>query len=54
MAYEQQLKTIFLSASIPIEERHPKYYETADVIAIRDAATALATAIIPKAKLIWG
>jgi len=37
----RELKNIFLSASIPLPERDPKYYETADVIAIRDAVIAL-------------
>ncbi|MBN2779042.1 MAG: hypothetical protein JXR36_15500 [Bacteroidales bacterium] len=50
----EKLKTIFLSASIPLQERHPKYYDTADVIAIRDAVIALATIILPKHKLVWG
>lgn len=54
MANEQQLKTIFLSASIPIEGRNPKYFESADVIAIRDAVRALATVVIPNSKLVWG
>jgi len=45
---------IFLSASIPQKERDAKYFETADVIAIRDAVRALATAVIPKAHLYWG
>lgn len=48
------LKNIFLSASIPFKERHPKYYNTADIIAIRDAVIALGTVVLPKHKLIWG
>lgn len=54
MANGQQLETIFLSASIPIEGRNPKYFVTADVIAIRDAVRALATVVIPNSKLVWG
>lgn len=54
MADEQHLETIFLSASIPLEERDPKYFGTADVIAIRDAVRALATVVIPHARLVWG
>ena len=50
----EKLKKIFLSASIPLQERHPKYYDTADVIAIRDAVIALATVVLPKHKLVWG
>ncbi|MBK7129070.1 MAG: hypothetical protein IPM74_03710 [Crocinitomicaceae bacterium] len=45
---------IFLSASIPVQERHRKYIDTADVIAIRDAVRALATVVIPKSHLVWG
>lgn len=48
------LKKIFLSASIPSPERDRKFYDTADIIAIRDAVKALATVLIPKAHLIWG
>lgn len=50
----EKLKSIFLSASIPLKERHPKYFETADIIAIRDAVIALATIVLPKHKLVWG
>ena len=49
-----KLKSIFLSASIPLEERHPKYFDTADIIAIRDSVIALATIVLPKYKLVWG
>lgn len=45
---------IFLSASIPNQERNKKYYETADIIAIRDAVRALATVVVPKSHLVWG
>lgn len=48
------LKNIFLSASIPLPERDLKYYNTADIIAIRDAVIALATLVLPKYRLIWG
>ena len=45
---------IFLSASIPSPERNPKYYESADIVAIRDCVRALATVVIPKSHLVWG
>ncbi len=48
------MKNIFLSASIPLPERHPKYYETADIIAIRDAVIALASLVLTQHKIIWG
>lgn len=51
---KQDLKKIFLSASIPSPDRDKEYYETADIVAIRDAVRALATVVIPKAHLIWG
>jgi len=49
-----ELKNIFLSASIPLPERDPQYYETADLIAIRDCVIALATIALPKCRLVWG
>ena len=52
MATEQM--KIFLSASIPLPERDPKYIETADVIAIRDSVLALTSVILPKYRLVWG
>lgn len=51
---KDNLTKIFLSASIPIQERNPKYYESADIIAIRDAVRALASVVIPQCNLIWG
>lgn len=51
---KENLKKVFLSASIPFPERDPRFYDTADIIAIRDAVRALATVVIPKAMLIWG
>ncbi|AYN67467.1 hypothetical protein D1013_08885 [Euzebyella marina] len=48
------LKNIFLSASIPLPDRHPKYIETADIIAIRDSVIALTTVILPHHRIIWG
>ncbi|RRT86400.1 SLOG domain-containing protein [Empedobacter falsenii] len=48
------MKNIFLSASIPLPERHPKYYDTADIIAIRDSVIALASIVIDKHRIIWG
>ncbi|MEO2061391.1 MAG: hypothetical protein ABGW97_00300 [Christiangramia sp.] len=50
----KELKNIFLSASIPLPERDPKYIDSADVIAIRDSVIALATTILPHYRLIWG
>ena len=51
---KDELKNIFLSASIPFKERHEKYYQTADIIAIRDSVIALASLVLPKYRLVWG
>ncbi len=50
----KQPLNIFLSASIPLPERDPKYIETADVIAIRDSVIALASTVLPHYNLIFG
>lgn len=49
-----KLKNIFLSASIPLKERNLIYYETADVIAIRDCVSSLAKVVLPECRLVWG
>ena len=54
MAGNNEIKNIFLSASIPLQERNPQYIETADIIAIRDAVIALTTVVLPSHRLIWG
>lgn len=54
MAGNYEIKNIFLSASIPLQERDPQYIETADIIAIRDAVIALTTVVLPRYRLIWG
>ena len=54
MAGNNEIKNIFLSASIPLQERDPQYIETADIIAIRDAVIALTTVVLPHHRLIWG
>ncbi len=38
-------RRVFLSASIPLPGRHPKYLETADPVAVRDAVRALTIVI---------
>ncbi len=54
MAKKNKIKNIFLSASVP--EPGNKFYKALDVIAIRDAVIALASAVLanPKYHLIWG
>lgn len=48
------IKNIFLAASVPLPERDPKYIETADIVAIREAVIALCTVVLPTNRLIWG
>lgn len=45
---------VFLSASVPLPTRDERFYETADVIAIRDAVKALATTVLPNGRLVFG
>lgn len=45
---------IFLSASIPTQNRNPNYYNTMDVLAIREAIRALVAVVLPKTILVWG
>ena len=49
------LNTVFLSASVPLPSRNPVYFETAEVVAIRDAVRALVMAVIERnATLVFG
>lgn len=50
----QHLNKVFLSASIPYPDRDKRFYDTADIVSIRDAVRALATVVIPNAQLVWG
>lgn len=51
---KENLNKVFLSASIPYPDRDKRFYDSADIVAIRDSVRALATVVIPKAHLIWG
>lgn len=48
------LAKIFLAASIPLPERDPIFFESADVTAIRDAVRAITRVVVPHAQLVWG
>lgn len=48
------MKNIFLSASIPLPESDSLYYDSADIIGIRDAVIALASLVIGRYRIIWG
>jgi hypothetical protein len=45
---------VFLSASVPDPRRNPKYFRSADLIAIREAVRALAGAVLPRSRLVFG
>lgn len=52
---KSKLKCIFLSASIPLKGKHnEKYFNSADIIAIRDAVISLVSVALPKFHLVWG
>ena len=46
--------SVFLSASIPLPHRDPKYIETADIIAIRDSIRALVSVVVPVGQIVFG
>ena len=46
--------SIFMSASIPLPHRHPKYMETADAAAIRDSIRALVGVVVPGTQIVFG
>ncbi|MDV7607198.1 hypothetical protein R4641_03550 [Acinetobacter baumannii] len=45
---------IFLSASIPLSDRKKCFYETADVLAIKEAIRSLVEVIIPNGRIVCG
>lgn len=45
---------VFLSASIPLPSRHPRYFETADVLAIRDSIKALVSLALERGVVVFG
>jgi SLOG cluster3 family len=45
---------VFLSASVPLPSRHPRFHETADVMAIKEAIKALVIEVIPRGRIIFG
>jgi|SRR6478672_3662065 len=45
---------IFLSASIPLPDRDRRFYETADVLAIREAIKGLVEVILPEGRITFG
>ena len=45
---------IFLSASVPLPERNRRYFETADVLSIREAIKALVEVVLPIGRITFG
>lgn len=45
---------VFLSASVPLPSRHRRFYESADVIGIREAVKALVEAVLPSGRITSG
>jgi hypothetical protein len=45
---------VFLSASIPLPNRHRRFYDTADILAIREAVKALVEIVLPVGRLTCG
>lgn len=56
MAKDRKVRNIFLSAGVPTIDRPRQFYDTADVIAIRDSVIALASTVLAVNgyHLIWG
>lgn len=46
--------SVFLSASIPLPDRDARYWQTADVIAIRDSVRALISVVVPTGQIVFG
>src|SRR4051812_11293447 len=45
---------IFLSASVPLPTRHREFFDTADVIAIREAIKALVETVLDDSIIVFG
>lgn len=45
---------VFLSASVPLPSRDRQFFESADVLAIREALKALAEVVLPEGHLTCG
>ena len=48
------MRSIFLSASIPLPGRDARYSETSDIIAIRDSVRALVSVVVPAGQIVFG
>lgn len=48
------LGPVFLSASIPSPDRDPAYMRSANLVAIREAVSALTLVVVPSSRLVFG
>ena len=48
------MNIVFLSASVPLPNRHPRFMSTADVVAIRESVKALVSEVVPRGRLVFG
>ena len=48
------VKTFFLSAGVPLRSRNPTYYETADIVAIRESLRGFLAAVLPTSRVVFG
>ncbi len=51
---DRSLRAVFLSASVPLQDRDPKYYESTDVLCIRDAIRAFSIVVLQRSLLVFG
>jgi hypothetical protein len=54
MVKEPLMRTVFLSASVPLAHRDDRYYETCDVISIRDSVKALISVLGADGRIVCG
>lgn len=48
------MNSIFLAASIPLQDRNPQYFQTADLVAIKESIVGLVGAVLPTKRLVFG
>lgn len=48
------MTSVFLSASVPLPDRDPRFMATVDVVAIREAIKALVGEVVPKGRIVYG
>jgi hypothetical protein len=48
------MRSVFLSASIPLTDHAARYWQTTDIIAIRDSVRALVSVVVPTGQIVFG